>query len=154
MTPQPAAGVRSAGHAGDKCTRPAAGLVDVVVDVRLILPALNNHPIVQRASCAFYPELLQCVVRIFEYRGMLHAKAMLLDEDAVLVGSANLDIRSFRLNFELSTFVRDTGLNGELAALLDRLQAEAAEVAEDVFRRLSLGTRLVNPAAHLLSPLL
>ena len=84
------------------------------VDVRLILPSRNNHKFVRRASCAFYPELLQNGVRIFEYRGMSHAKAILIDNDTVLIGSANLDIRSFRLNFELSTFVHDTGLNRDL----------------------------------------
>lgn len=124
------------------------------VDVRLTLPFHNNHKLVRRASCAFYPELLQSGVRIFEYRSMLHAKAMLIDDDIVLIGSANLDIRSFRLNFELSTLVRDCGLNRELAALLGGLQADAAEVDADDFRRLQLGTRLVNAAAHLLSPLL
>ena len=124
------------------------------VDVRLVLPARNNHPLVRRASCAFYPELLQSGVRIFEYRGMSHAKAMLVDDDGVLIGSANLDIRSFRLNFELSTFVRDTGLNRDLAAWLDRLQTDAGEVVADDFKHLPLGTQLMNAAAHLLSPLL
>lgn len=124
------------------------------VDVRLVLPTRNNHPLVRRASCAFYPELLQSGVRIYEYRGMSHAKALLFDDDGVLIGSANLDIRSFRLNFELSTFVRDTGLNRDLTAWFDRLPADADEMAADDFNQLPFGTRLVNATAHLLSPLL
>lgn len=83
-----------------------------------------------------------------------HAKAMLFDDDAVLIGSANLDIRSFRLNFELSTLVRDTGLNRDLANWLDRLSANADEVVTDDFKQLPLTSQLVNAAAHLLSPLL
>ena len=124
------------------------------VDVRLVLPARNNYPVVRRASCAFYPELLQSGVRIFEYRGMSHAKALLIDDDIVLIGSANLDIRSFRLNFELSTFVRNTGLNRELAAWFERLLANTDEVVANDFKQLPIGTQLVNAAAHLLSPLL
>lgn len=124
------------------------------VDVRLVLPACNNHPLVRRASCAFYPELLQSGVHIYEYRGMSHAKAMLFDDDGVLIGSANLDIRSFRLNFELSTFVRDTGLNRDLTTWFDTLLADAAEVVADYFKQLPLGTKIVNAATHLLSPLL
>jgi cardiolipin synthase len=124
------------------------------VDVRLVLPAHNNHPLVRRASCAFYPELLQSGVHIYEYRGMSHAKAMLFDDDAVIIGSANLDIRSFRLNFELSTFVRDSGPNRDLTAWFDRLLVGADEVVADDFNQLPLRTRLVNAAAHLLSPLL
>ena len=124
------------------------------VDVRVVLPAYNNHPLVRRASCAFYPELFKGGVRIFEYQGMSHAKAMLLDDNGVLIGSANLDIRSFRLNFELSTFVHDTGLNRDLEAWLDRLLADADEMVADDFKQLPPGTRLVNVAAHLLSPLL
>ena len=72
----------------------------------------------------------------------------------MLIGSANLDIRSFRLNFELNTFVRDTGLNRDLTAWFDRLLADADEMTADDFNQLPPGTRLVNATAHLLSQLL
>ena len=76
------------------------------VDVRLLVPARNDAWLVRRASRVFYHELLEGGVKIYEYQGMLHAKAMLLDDDAVLCGSANLDTRSFRLNFELKHLCR------------------------------------------------
>jgi len=93
-------------------------------------------------------------VYIYEYQGMSHAKAVLLDDNGVLIGSANLDIRSFRLNFELSTFVHDTVLNRDLEVWFDRLLADADEMVADDFKQLPPVTRLVNAAAHLLSPLL
>ncbi|WDN88579.1 hypothetical protein BuS5_01547 [Desulfosarcina sp. BuS5] len=80
--------------------------------------------------------------------GVLQALCMLS-----WLASANLDIRSFRLNFELSTFVHSTGLNRDIEAWLDRLLSDAAEVVADDFKQLPPGTRLVNAAAHLLSPL-
>ncbi|MGD8873829.1 MAG: cardiolipin synthase, partial [Gammaproteobacteria bacterium] len=124
------------------------------VDVRLILPQSSDAWLVRRASRVFYPELIRGGIKVFEYRGMLHAKTMLLDDDAALIGSANLDVRSFRLNFELSTFVTDVGLNRNIATLLEGLQAHAVQVDQDELRGAQLVSRLQDALAHLLSPLL
>ena len=98
--------------------------------------------------------LLQAGLRIDEFPGMLHAKAMLIDDDTVLIGSANLDTRSFRLNFELSTCVTDHALNRQLARLFETLQAQAHTVSSDDLRLSSYLARLRDGVAHLLSPLL
>jgi len=124
------------------------------VDVRLLVPRTSDAPLVQRASRVFYPELLQAGLRIDEFPGMLHAKAMLIDDDTVLIGSANLDTRSFRLNFELSTCVTDHALNRQLARLFETLQAQAHTVSSDDLRLSSYLARLRDGVAHLLSPLL
>jgi cardiolipin synthase len=124
------------------------------VDTQLFPPARTDARLVRRASRVFYRELMESGVRVFEYQGMLHAKAMLLDEAPVLVGSANLDTRSFRLNFEPSTFVTDARLNGELAELLRTVEARSREVSLQDLRRASMLTRLEDGLAHLLSPLL
>jgi cardiolipin synthase len=124
------------------------------VDARLFLPARSDARLVRRASRVFYKELMESGVRIFEYQGMLHTKAMLLDESTVLVGSANLDTRSFRLNFELSTFITDVRLNRELAELLSAVEARSREVSLQDLRHTSPLTRLEDGLAHLLSPLL
>lgn len=124
------------------------------VDVRLLVPRTSDAPLVQRASRVFYPELLEAGLRIDEYPGMLHAKAMLIDDDIILIGSANMDTRSFRLNFELSTFVTDAALNQQVAALFDTLQAQAHAASNDDLRQASYLARLRDGLAHLLSPLL
>jgi len=124
------------------------------VDTRLFVPARSDARLVRRASRVFYKELMESGVRIFEYQGMLHTKAMLLDESTVLVGSANLDTRSFRLNFELSTFITDVYLNRQLAELLRTVEARSREISLEEVRRTSMLTRLEDGLAHLLSPLL
>jgi len=124
------------------------------VDVRLLLPKASDVLLVQRASRVYYPELLEGGVRIYEYDGMLHAKALLLDHDTVLIGSANLDTRSFRLNFELSTFISDTEFNQQLAALFEQFHSLSVPASLDDLRHASPLGRLRDVLAHLLSPLL
>ncbi|RMF96206.1 MAG: cardiolipin synthase [Gammaproteobacteria bacterium] len=124
------------------------------VDVRLLLPARSDVRVVRRASRVFYDELLTGGVRIYEYPGMSHAKVMLLDEDVTMLGSANLDIRSFRLNFELNSFITDRRLNGELERLFRQWLDVSAPVSLADLQRSGTLARLADSLAHLLSPLL
>ncbi len=124
------------------------------VDVRLYLPAQSDAPLVARASRVFYEELLSGGVKIYEYPGMLHAKALLLDDDAVIIGSANLDVRSFKLNFEVSTFITQPQMNQDLAQLMQTIQQTSHEVTLDDVQKTSTLSRLQDAVAHLLSPLL
>lgn len=124
------------------------------VDVHLFVPRLSDAPLVQGASRVFYPELLEAGVKVFEFDGMLHAKAVLLDEEQVLIGSANLDTRSFRLNFELSTFVTDAVLSRDLAGLFERLHTRSRSMTLGELERATLRSRLEDAVAHLLGPLL
>jgi cardiolipin synthase A/B len=81
----------------------------------LILPARNNSWIVAAASRSYYAELLRAGVRIHEYvGGLLHAKTLVMDREAVLLGSANLDRRSFQLNYENNMLLADAELAGEI----------------------------------------
>ncbi|MCH8921709.1 MAG: hypothetical protein IIA67_01020 [Planctomycetes bacterium] len=125
------------------------------VDVRVLLPGESDWRLVQWAARSYYPELLASGVRIFEYQGgMVHAKNIVLDEDVSMVGSANLDIRSFRLNFELSCFVKDVALNEELSALFERNLQRSQEVELEALRRRHVVVRLTDAVANLLSPLM
>ena len=81
------------------------------VDVQLILSASNNQRLTWWAQQAYYDELLRCGVRIALYRPhFLHAKHLRVDGQIAVVGSINLDIRSFALNAEIGLLVYDTGL--------------------------------------------
>lgn len=125
------------------------------VDVRVMVPARSDVPLVRRASRSFYPALLRAGVRVFEYQGaMLHAKALVFDADRTLIGSANLDSRSFRLNFESSCLAQDPTLNARLADVFCRNLQQSQEIRNQDIERLAPWTRLVDAAAHLLSPLL
>lgn len=105
------------------------------VDTRLVLPARNDSLFVAAASRSWYPELLAAGVRIHEYlQGLLHTKSVTVDGRLMLIGSANMDRRSFELNFENNILSDDPALTGALRARqLEYLQrcrpVSAAEVA-------------------------
>ena len=74
------------------------------VDVRMLVSSKSEHPLLISVGHSFYEELLRFGVKIFEYeKGINHAKVGLIDDQWLMVGSANFDIRSMRLNFELSS---------------------------------------------------
>jgi cardiolipin synthase len=100
------------------------------VETVLILPERNDSPVVAPASRSYYPELLEAGVRIFEYRsGLLHTKSMTVDRKVTLIGSANLDRRSFDLNYENNILLEDIALTAEIRNRQDAYLAESREVS-------------------------
>ena len=74
------------------------------VDVRLILPGIPDKKLIYRISRSYYPVLLEAGVKIYEYRpGFLHGKCIVSDDDIAVVGTINMDFRSFFLHFECAT---------------------------------------------------
>lgn len=124
------------------------------VDVRLFLPGRSDSTIVRRASKAYYADLLNGGIRVFEHAGMLHAKGILFDDDNVLIGSANLDIRSFRLNFEISSLVESKTLNAELERWFEAISRDSTPMHLESFQKRSYLDQLADSLAHLFSPLL
>ncbi|AKC86706.1 cardiolipin synthase [Pseudoxanthomonas suwonensis] len=124
------------------------------LDTRLLVPRWSDSKLVTLAARSYYDELLRAGVQVYEYGPrMLHTKALLVDEDLCVVGSANFDHRSFRLNFEVSLLLRDLGSCESLAQLLEREFARARRVRVD--RPMGLWRhRLPEAFARLLSPLL
>ncbi len=103
------------------------------VDVRLLVTEKTDHPALLRMGRSYYPELLAAGVRLFEFSAALnHTKAGVFDEDWLLVGSANLDNRSMRVNFELSVLVRQPGAAAEFAACLEKDFADCVEITPAV----------------------
>ncbi|MBD8527964.1 cardiolipin synthase [Pseudomarimonas arenosa] len=123
------------------------------VDVRLLLPQRSDSRIVSACARSYYDELLARGVKIYQYPArMLHAKAMLVDDDCALVGSANFDLRSFRLNFEIALLVYEPNFVRDLSAQLSA-DFEASD-RQHLPRRLSHWDRLAEAGARLLSPIL
>ena len=78
------------------------------VAVKLLLPGHSNHAVTYHAGRSFYTQLLEAGVEVREYEpGIVHAKTLVADGQVALVGSANMDLRSFRLNFEVHALVHD-----------------------------------------------
>lgn len=124
------------------------------LDVRLITPRHSDSRIATAAARSYYEELMAAGVRVFEYQpGMLHSKAFLYDDDLCLVGSANFDQRSFRLNFELALLLHNAEFAKRLEAELQDNLNHSAEVRAERLRP-SLRGRLGQAWARLLSPLL
>ncbi len=125
------------------------------VDVRLLLPERSDAPLVTLASRSYFPQLLEAGVHIHLYeRGFIHAKTLVIDTWAGTVGSANLDIRSFHLNYEINAFVYDRAFSEELAEVFLRDLEHAHRVDPDLELKLGYLPRLAQSTARLLSPLL
>lgn len=125
------------------------------LDVRIIFQGVPDHQITYWASHSYFEELLEAGVRIYHYRkGILHAKILIIDGEIGSVGSTNFDIRSFRLNFEISAFIynRDFAARLEQDFHQDLLQCE--EILLEEFRKRPLSYRIKESSARLFSPLL
>jgi cardiolipin synthase len=125
------------------------------VDVRLLISEKNDHPWLVVVGRSYYGQLLAAGVRIFEYSaGINHAKIMLADDRWSMVGSANLDYRSMRLNFELSLLFHSAGRNAELAAILEHDFSLCQEIDAAVFARRPFRRKFSEAALRPLSPML
>ncbi len=125
------------------------------VDVRVMLPRKSNVRIVTSAARSYYEELLEAGVRIFELTdGFLHSKTLAVDRRYGSVGSANMDVRSFLLNFEVSAFVYNEAF---ARALREQFEADITvceEINLDRFRRRPRIVKLAQSVAQLLSGIL
>ena len=99
-------------------------------------------------------EALRAGVRIFRYQpGFLHQKALLIDHDVSMLGSANLDNRSFRLNFEITAFVPDKKFIGEVREMLKSDFDDCVEVKVEEFTEKPFLFKAACRAARLMAPL-
>ena len=125
------------------------------VRVTLILPARNDSWVIGSASESLYPEMLRAGVRIMAFApGLIHAKIVTVDGRLALIGSSNLDHRSFDLNYENCLLMSDPEITSELDARQRSYIARAEQVHLDHVRAWSIPRRLRNNTVALASPLL
>jgi cardiolipin synthase len=125
------------------------------VATAVIVPARNDSWVVAAASRSYYADLLAAGVQVFEYRGgLLHTKSVTLDGEVTLIGSANLDRRSFDLNFENNVLFYDPGLTAEVRRRQDAYLASSRPVTADEVAAWSTPRRLWNNAVAMLGPVL
>ena len=114
-----------------------------------------DQAVVGYAQSAYYEELLAAGVKIFIYpKAMLHAKHMSIDTEIVLIGSGNMDRRSFDLNFEISMIFYDEQVTQNLRAEETRYMAFSEQLDIDVWRQRSAKEKFLQNSAKLVSPLL
>ncbi len=125
------------------------------VSVQVLVPQCCDVRLAGLASRSYYPGLLTEGAQIWEYEeGMVHTKALVIDDWLSVLGSANVDSRSFRLNFELACFIASPELNAHLAAVFNGALRRSSQVALAALERRPHRVALVESLAHLLSPLL
>jgi cardiolipin synthase len=125
------------------------------VEVRVLLPRRSDSRIVSAAARSYYDDLLRTGVYVHEYTPrMLHAKTLVVDDTLAVVGTANFDNRSFRLNFEVTALVLDTKTTTALAEAFAEDLRRSEPVTTASRANLTLGARLFEGTARVLSPLL
>ncbi len=125
------------------------------VDVRLIIPDEPDKLVVGLANWSYTQELLPAGVRIFRYQGgFMHQKVLLMDDEIAGIGTANLDNRSFRLNFEITLLVQDRAFAAEVDRMLQADLAHSREVAPGETADKPVGFKLGMSIARLFAPVL
>ena len=125
------------------------------VDTILALPKHNDSRVVAATCKSYYRDLISAGVKLFEYhRGLLHAKTMVADRRVGLIGSANLDRRSFELNFENNILFADDAFAAVIRERQDAFLADSDPVTMAEVDRFSLVERLWQNSVAMLSPIL
>ncbi len=125
------------------------------VDVRILVPGTSDHPMVDAAARSYFPELFEAGVLIFGYGPpALHAKTMVVDRDAAIIGTANLDNRSLRLNFEVVAICYGNAFADELARMFEQDLTKSVAITAASLKHRSIGARLFEGGARLFSPML
>ena len=125
------------------------------VHTTIVFPARNDSWIVGMASRSYYADLLDSGVRIFEYEGgLLHTKSLTLDGDVTLIGSANMDRRSFELNYENNILFYDQSLTADMRQRQDIYIAGSRPVTVKMVENWTWQYRLCNNAIAMFGPVL
>jgi cardiolipin synthase len=125
------------------------------VETILVLPKRNDSIVVAGTSRSYYQDLVSAGVKLFEYRcGLLHAKTMVVDRKIGLIGSANLDRRSFELNFENNILFDDEQFAAVLRERQDRYLVDSDPVTQSIVDGWSIAGRLWQNSLAMMSPIL
>jgi len=125
------------------------------LDVRIIIPAHPDHFFVYWASLSYLGELLKAGVRCYQYEnGFIHSKLILIDGITASTGTANMDVRSFKLNFEINAFIYDRGITGAFETAFLKDLDDCMEMTNEWYAKRGNLTRIRESVSRLLSPLL
>ncbi len=125
------------------------------VDVRIMIPNKPDHMFVYWATYSNVGKLLKAGAKVYIYEnGFLHTKQIVVDDELSTVGTANIDVRSFKLNFEVNAFIYDREKSHELAELFEQDMQLSTELTHDMYLERSRGIKIKESVSRLLSPLL
>jgi cardiolipin synthase len=125
------------------------------IDVRLLIPERSDNFVASLAAYTFVDPLLEAGVKIYRYQpGLMHGKTILIDDSGAAVSTANLDNRSFRLNFELTALVADPAFARQVEAMFEKDFADSRQVEINEFSDKPLWLRIAARGAYLFAPVL
>lgn len=125
------------------------------VDVRVMIPCKPDHPFVYWATYSYIGDLLEAGAKCYTYdNGFLHAKGMVVDGVVSCYGTANMDIRSFKLNFEVNAVIYSVETAEHLEAIFMEDLKSCTRVTQYMYGRRSFLVRVKEQFSRLLSPLL
>jgi cardiolipin synthase len=124
------------------------------IDVKIIIPSQPDHFFVYWASQANIQDLLEAGVKIYQYKnGFIHSKILIVDRLAATVGTANLDIRSMEINFEVNAFLYDVDVIIRLEEDFVQDLEDSLAYEIDVFKKRKVYRRFLEAMGRLVSPL-
>ena len=125
------------------------------VDVRIMVPCKPDHPFVYWATYSYLGELVQAGAKCYVYNnGFLHAKTLSVDGMVACVGTANMDIRSFGLNFEVNAVIYSERTVQSLERIFETDMTKCTHVTRKVYDQRGFVIRMKEQFSRLLSPLL
>lgn len=125
------------------------------VSVKILVPMKSDATFVDYAVRSYYSELLHAGIEIYQYtKGFIHAKTMVCDRKIAMVGTANMDSRSFDLNFEVNAIVYDTGTANELHSIFYDDLKDSIKLDAVLWNNRPMYKKLMEKAVRLVSPLL
>ena len=126
------------------------------VDVRIMIPSKPDHPFVYWASYSYAGELLNYGAKIYTYGedAFLHAKTIVYDDSVASIGTANMDIRSFELNFEVNAFIYSEEKAREQRMIFEKDIENSREITKEIYESRSTYIKIKESISRLLSPVL
>ena len=125
------------------------------IDVRIMIPNKPDHLFVYWATYYHVGILIDAGARIYIYdNGFLHAKMIVIDDEVASVGTANIDSRSFKLNFEVNAFIYDKAVSRKLAELFEKDKMYSTELTKEKYENRPTKIKIKESISRLLSPIL
>ena len=125
------------------------------LSVKLLVPGISDSKLVNAASRSYYGELLAAGVEIYLYnKGFVHAKTMVTDGNLSIVGTANMDMRSFELNFEVNVLLYDEKISGKLRSIFFEDLSDAEKIDAKKWNKRPAYKQLPEKLARLFSPVM
>ncbi|MET3576042.1 cardiolipin synthase [Bhargavaea ullalensis] len=125
------------------------------IDVRIMIPNKPDHMFVYWATYSNVGSLLRAGAKVYIYEnGFIHAKMIVVDDELSTVGTANIDVRSFKLNFEVNAFIYDREESHELAELFEQDMRLCTELTSEAYHSRSTAIKLKESLSRLVSPIL